>query len=80
MNSNTLKISDYQIAALARCFLPLIQKFYESDEGKRVLEAYWAEKDMTSEELEREQVRDRERYANKVAGKKPPSKPRERKY
>ena len=44
MSNSTLKISDYQIQALARCFLPLIQKFHESDEGKRVLKAYWAEK------------------------------------
>ena len=35
-----MDIPDYQFEALARCLLPKIQKYYESDEGKRALAAY----------------------------------------
>ena len=32
-----MNIPDYAIERLARCMLPLIQKYYESDEGQREL-------------------------------------------
>ena len=39
-----MNIPDYQFEALARCLLPKIQKYYESEEGKKDLENYRAEK------------------------------------
>ena len=39
-----MDIPDYQFEALARCLLPKMQKYYESAEGKKDLEAYRAEK------------------------------------
>jgi len=39
----TTKVPDYQIEALARCLLPEIQKFFESDEGKQEFEKWKAE-------------------------------------
>jgi len=39
-----MDIPDYQFEALARCLLPKIQKYYESEEGKRDLADYRAEK------------------------------------
>ena len=35
-----MNIPDYAIERLARCMLPLIQRFYESDEGQREM-AKW---------------------------------------
>lgn len=35
-NMENFKIQDWQIEALARAFLPAIQAFYESEEGKAV--------------------------------------------
>jgi len=32
-----MNIPDYAIERLARCMLPLIQKYYESEEGQREL-------------------------------------------
>jgi len=42
--SSGMDIPDYQFEALARCLLPKIQKYYESEEGKKDLEEYRAEK------------------------------------
>jgi hypothetical protein len=33
-------IPDYHIESLARCLLPEIQKFFDSDEGKREFEEW----------------------------------------
>ncbi|MCL2638876.1 MAG: hypothetical protein FWD48_10980 [Oscillospiraceae bacterium] len=35
-------IPDYHIESLARCLLPEIQKFFDSDEGKREFEEWKA--------------------------------------
>jgi len=35
-------ITQHQIDALARCFLPAIQKYFESEEGKREFAAWKA--------------------------------------
>jgi len=40
-----MNIPDYQFEALARCLLPKIQKYYESEEGKKDLAEYRAEKE-----------------------------------
>ena len=40
-----MNIPDYQFEALARCLLPKIQKYYESDDGKKDLAEYRAEKE-----------------------------------
>ena len=42
-SSSGMDIPDYQFEAIARCLLPKIQKYYESEEGKRAL-AEWREK------------------------------------
>jgi len=39
----TTETPDYQIEALARCLLPEIRKFFESDEGKQEFEKWNAE-------------------------------------
>ena len=39
-----MDIPNYQFEALARCLLPKIQKYYESEDGKKDLENYRAEK------------------------------------
>ena len=38
-----MDIPDYQYESLARCLLPKIQKYYESEEGKKDLAMYRAE-------------------------------------
>jgi len=43
-SNSGMDIPDYQIEALARCLLPKIQKYYESEEGKKALTEYRAEK------------------------------------
>ena len=43
-----MDIPDYQFEALARCLLPKMQKYYESEEGKMDLAAYRAEKEKRS--------------------------------
>jgi len=43
-SSSGMDIPDYQFEVLARCLLPKIQKYYESDEGKKDLADYRAEK------------------------------------
>ena len=40
-----MDIPDYQFEAIARCLLPKIQRYYESEEGKRALAEYRAEKE-----------------------------------
>ena len=44
-SSSGMNIPDYQFEALARCLLPKIQKYYESEEGKKDLEEYRAVKE-----------------------------------
>ena len=39
-----MDIPDYQFEALARCLLPKIQRYYESEEGKKDLAEYRAAK------------------------------------
>lgn len=43
-SNSGMDIPEYQFEALARCLLPKIQKYYESEEGKKDLTEYWAEK------------------------------------
>ena len=43
-SNSGMNIPDYQFEALARCLLPKIQKYYESEDGKRDLAEYRAEK------------------------------------
>ena len=43
-SSSGMDIPDYQFEALARCLLPKIQKYYESEDGKKDLADYRAEK------------------------------------
>lgn len=43
-SSSGMDIPDYQFEALARCLLPKIQKYYESEEGKKDLAEYRVEK------------------------------------
>jgi hypothetical protein len=40
-----MNIPDYQFEALARCLLPKIQKYYESEDGKKDLAEYRAAKE-----------------------------------
>ena len=35
-----MDIPDYAIERIARCMLPMIQKYYESEEGQRELAAW----------------------------------------
>ena len=42
--SSGMNIPDYQFEALARCLLPKIQRYYESEEGKRDLAEYRVQK------------------------------------
>jgi len=43
-SNSGMDIPDYQFEALARCLLPKIQKYYESEDGKKDLKHYRAEK------------------------------------
>ena len=40
-----MEIPDYAIERIARCLLPMIQTYYESDEGQAELAAWNAKKD-----------------------------------
>lgn len=40
LESSGMDIPDYAIERLARCLLPMMQKYYESDEGKKELAAH----------------------------------------
>lgn len=42
---NDSNIPDYQIEAIARCLLPDIQKFYESEEGQREFSEWKAQRE-----------------------------------
>jgi len=42
-SSSGMDIPDYAIERIARCMLPMIQKYYESEDGQREL-AVWKEK------------------------------------
>ena len=44
-----MDIPDYQLEALARCLLPKIQKYYESEEGQQVLAEWRAKKELEKE-------------------------------
>ena len=37
LNSSGMDIPDYAIERIARCMLPMIQSYYESEEGQREL-------------------------------------------
>ena len=39
-DNNEIKIPDYQYEMLARCLLPKMQSYFESEEGKKDLEQY----------------------------------------
>ena len=41
--SSDLEIPDYAIERIARCMLPMLQQYYESEEGQREL-AEWKER------------------------------------
>ena len=43
-SNSGMNIPDYQFEALARCLLPKMQKYYESEEGQRVLAEWNAKK------------------------------------
>ena len=43
-SSSGMNIPDYQFEAIARCLLPKVQKYYESEEGKKALAEYRTEK------------------------------------
>ena len=51
LNNSGMKIPNYQLEAIARCLLPKIQKYYESDLGKKDLAKYRAEKAKHTNEL-----------------------------
>ncbi|MBM6920163.1 hypothetical protein H6A12_03185 [Phocea massiliensis] len=38
-------IPDYELEAIVKCFLPDIQEFFATDEGKKYLEEYESEKE-----------------------------------
>ena len=42
-NSDSMNIPDFAIERLARCMLPMLQQYYESEEGQREL-AEWKER------------------------------------
>ena len=46
-----MNIPDYQFESLARCILPKIQKYYESEEGKKDLAMYRAEQAKLNHEM-----------------------------
>jgi hypothetical protein len=37
---NTTGLPDHEIETLARCFLPYIREYYETEEGKRAFEEW----------------------------------------
>jgi len=52
-NNSGMNIPDYQIEALARCLFPKIQMYYESEDGKKALIEYRAEKMKQAESRKR---------------------------
>ncbi len=51
VDNNTSEIPKYVYESLARCLLPAIQEFYESDDGKKEYEE-WKAKQSESENNE----------------------------
>ncbi len=49
IDSDTLKIPSYVYESLARCLLPAIQEYFESDEGKQAF-AEWKAKQANPED------------------------------
>ena len=47
MAKNGRVIPEYDIESLARCLFPEIQKFFQSDEGKREFEVWKAKQSKT---------------------------------
>lgn len=45
-----INISDKDLAALARCFLPFMQEFFESEEGRREFEGWKRAKERSDEQ------------------------------
>jgi hypothetical protein len=39
-SSNGMDIPDYAYKAMASCLLPIIQRYYETEEGKRAFEEW----------------------------------------
>ena len=50
-NDSGMNIPDYAFKALAKCLLPKIQAYYESDEGKQAL-AQWERQHEIEESME----------------------------
>ncbi len=48
----TINLPDHEIEALARCFLPDILAFFESEEGKAEFEAWKAEKAKQTKQID----------------------------
>ncbi len=43
-SESSMEIPDYAIERIARCMLPMMQQFYESEEGKQELKEWEAKK------------------------------------
>jgi len=48
MNNSGMDIPEYAIERIARCMLPMIEKYYESEEGQQELTA-WKEQTMAKQ-------------------------------
>ena len=49
-SNSGMDIPDFQFEALARCLLPKIQEYYESEDGKKDLAEYRVEKAKQSQD------------------------------
>jgi hypothetical protein len=38
--TNTTQLPDHEIESLARCFLPYIREYYETEEGRKAYDAW----------------------------------------
>ena len=54
-SSSGMEIPDYAIERIARCMLPMIRAYYESEEGKREL-AQWQEQKRRADRPEGKQT------------------------
>lgn len=45
-NTDTAEIPEYVYESLAHCLLPVIQKYYESEEGKKVFAEWKSKRDV----------------------------------
>ena len=45
-SSSGMDIPDYQFEAIARCLLPKIQKYYETDEGEQAFKKWREEQEI----------------------------------